>query len=261
MGEISMYEWLKGNDVFTWLKPLWSTNQWDVNSEGKIEVNRLQTAMDSPWVHHGHTDWARCMMWSRIMFYAVGLRMGQHFADGRPFVPSGCQNCYKVVVRPQNLAQLFALDQLEIDMGRPSKCGIEIRQTVHGLYGGYFYNLGLEAGQECYQSVREAVSRAIEPDVPVILKRGCTEMEHIVGPSDKWEVTEEQRIIEDLIMQWVVDPKDSDGQPDPLVWRIKRKWIEYAYQHGDETYKLFTGGKSVVPGYVTYHEVGNDPKM
>lgn len=260
MSELSLYDWLKGHDVMSWLKPLWSTNNWTINSDGKLEVVRLHTAMDSPWVHHGHTGWARCMLWSRIMFYGVSLKMSQHFADGNPWVPSGCQKCWKVVVRPQNLAQLFALDELEINLGRPSKCGIEVRDSVFGLYGGYFYNLGQDVGQECYQAVRDAVDKEIESDVPVILKRGCTEMEHIVGPSDQWTISEEQQIMEDLINKWVVDPQDNDDQPGPVVWRIKRKWIEYAYKNGDETYKLFTGGKPIVPGYVTYHEV-RDEKM
>lgn len=253
---ISMYEWLKGHDVLEWLKPLWDGGGWVLNKEGKLEINRSQVAIETPWVHHGHTGWAHCLLWSRIMFQAVSLRMSEFFADGKPFVPSGCQNCYKVVVRPKTLVQLFALDELEISLGRPSKCGIEVRDSVHGLYGGYFYNQGLEAGKECYAVIRKAVDNDVSlgPQVPVILKRGCTEMEHTVGPSDKWEVTEEQKVVEDLINEWVISEKDLSEQPEPIVWRVKRKWIESAFAHGDSTYSKFTGGKPVTPGYITYHE-------
>lgn len=252
--EISLWEWLKAHDVLEWLKPLWDGGGWYFNDDGKLEINKQAIAIHTPWVHHGHTGWARCMLWSRVMFYAASMQMPKCFADGEMFVPSGCQNCYKVVVRPKTVTQLFELDKLEEEMGRASKCGIEVRDSVHGLYGGYFYNLGLDAGLECYKAIREAVDQRLGKDVAVILKRGCTEMEHAVGPSDKWEITDEQKEVERLITDWIVEPEKNEGnQPEAVIWHVKRKWIEYAFKHGDVTYKELTNDKSIVPGYVTYH--------
>lgn len=253
---ITMYDWFKGHDVLEWLRPLWDGGGWMLNKDGKVEMIRNQVAINTPWVHHGHTDWAKCMLWNNIMFRVVSENITKHFSDMKPFVPSGCQNCYKVVVRPKTLTQLFALNELEIKLGRPSKCGIEHRDSVHGLYGGYFYNRGIEAGRECYQTVRQAIDEIIDlgPEVKVILKRSCTEMEHSVGPSDKWEISEEQSIVESLIEEWTVSEKDVSEQPEPVVWNVKRRWIEWAFAHGDETYKQFTGGKSITPGYITYHQ-------
>jgi len=249
------YEWLKGHDVLTWLEPLWESGRWFMNSDGKLEAVRTQAALDTPWVHHGHLDKNNCVF-GQLVFNTISRKISQHFADMRPFVPSGCQNCYKVVVRPQNLIQLFALDDLQTNFGHPCKAGIELRPSVEGLYGGYFYNQGLEDGKACYVRVRAAIDANphLGPEVPVILKRGCTEMEHETGPSDKWEVSEEQVIIENLVREWVVLAPDLDAQPEPIVWRTKRKWIEFARQNGDKTYKKFTGGKLIVPGYVTYHD-------
>lgn len=253
---LSMYEWLKGHDVMEWLKPLWDGGGWVMNKDGKLEQNRSQIAIDSPWVHHGQTGWAKCLLWSRVMFQVASMNMKNHFADGVPFVPSGCQNCYKVVVRPKTLEQLFALNELETELGLPSKCGIEVRDEVHGLYGGYFYNQGLDAGQECYEKVRAAIDKDayLGPKVKVILKRACTEMEHAVGPSDQWTVTEEQKVVEDLINEWITIADDQMEAPEAVVWRVKRKWIDFAYANGDETYLKFTGGKPITPSYVTYHE-------
>lgn len=255
MEKVSMWEWLKAHDILEWLRPLWDGGGWYLKPDGKLTPNRAQVAIDTPWVHHGHTQWARCHIWSKVIFQVISQSMGKHFSDGVPFVPSGCQGCYKVVVRPRTLVQLFALDDLEAALGHPSKCGIEVRQSVHGLYGGYFYNAGLEAGLACYDRVRSEVDadKHLGPDVAVILKRGCTEMEHACGPSDQWAVTPEQEVVEALVDRWVEWEADDGEQPEPVVWMVKRRWIEFAFANGDETYKQFTGGKPIVPGYVTYH--------
>jgi len=89
--------------------------------------------------------------------------------------------------------------------------------------------------------------------VPVILKRYCTEFEHALGPSDKHEYTEDNRVAEKIIN----DTFDLDGNLPPQAGIVKlhavRRWIEFAFKYGDETYKEFTKGRSLVPGYVTYH--------
>jgi len=250
----SLYDWLLAHDVYTWLRPLIDGGAWVVQDNGRLRPKFKQFATETPWVHHGHAGFD-CFVWSSIMFNIVSLNMGNLFIGGKPFVPSGCQNCYKVVVRPKTLVQLFALNDLQERSGRPSKCGIEVRPSVHGLYGGYFYNAGKEAGEECYLAVREAVDNDpyLGEDVAVILKRGCTEMEHAVGPSDEWEITEAQETIEKLVKEWVVQSERDVPQPDPLVWHVKRKWIEFAWQNGDTTYSKFTKGKSLFPAYKTYH--------
>ncbi|KKL67647.1 hypothetical protein LCGC14_2132920, partial [marine sediment metagenome] len=45
------------------------------------------------------------------------------------------------------------------------------------------------------------------------------------------------------------------SQPEHLVRHIHRKWIEFAYKNGDETYKHFTNGKPLYPAYRTYHHL------
>ena len=257
--KLPFYEWLKGHDVFSWLEPLWNSGNWFINWNGKLEPIRTQVAPDTPWVHHGHQERADCFL-GQLVFSVVAQRMKEFFADGESFVPSACQDCYKVVVRPKTLIQLFALDDLQANLGLPCKCGIEPRGSVHGLYGGYFYNRSLVAGQECYRKVRMAIDEDsyLGPKIPIILKRACTEMEHGVGPSDKWIISEEQQVVEELIREWLVIPDDFQDQPTPVIWRTKRKWIEFAYAYGDETYKKFTGGKPITPGYVTYHKEGSN---
>jgi len=37
-----------------------------------------------------------------------------------------------------------------------------------------------------------------------------------------------------------------------------KRWIHHAYEHGDETFLQFTGGKSLFEDYVTYHDEYTD---
>lgn len=245
----TQYKEIVRGDLITKLEPLFANGRFFLRDDGKItQTTRL--THDSPWIHHKTAPNRNC-----------GLYHVYH--EYFKFVHSRCQECWKVVVRPRTLLELYKLMELQKALDLPCKCGIEKRGTVFGLYGGYFYNDSKELGLECYKLVRANVDANLSPDVIVILKRGCTEFEiggH-GGPSDKWEVskdqTEMEAILNDLVYQDVV----KLPQPDHVKEAIFRSWIHYAYANGDVTYKEFTGGEPLFPAYVTYHEeVENDGK-
>lgn len=235
------------------------------DEDGKITAE-LHQDWSTPW-HHNHCDPVNdktdCFLWHKVMFDTIG-----------GFVPSGCQQCFKVVIKPRTLRQLFALLELQTEFVHPCKCGIEIRPAVHGLYGGYWYNHGLEEGLACYRMVKQLV--AANPDlspllnegdqagVPtrLLLKRACTEFEHAMGRSDLWEVTPQQLEIEALVNRYFAR-KTALPQGKHVITYLHRQWIEWAYAHGDETYKDFTGGIPLHAPYVTYHYLaeGLSPKI
>ena len=257
MSEVNLYDWLKSNDVVEWIKPLIQQAGWKWReADGKIEAQIKPCVADTPWHHVKHDHRLKCGLWHQIMFDLVCPRLPVH----QRFVPSKCQNCWKVVVRPKTLVQLFALRDLQKAMDRPSKCGIERRDSVFGLYGGYFYNVGLPEGKECFNLVRDAVSsdKFLGPDVQVFLKRACTEYELEHGDSDKWQITEEQLHIEALIERWVVVDDTEVRQPEKMIHHVWKKWIEFAYACGDETYAQFTGGKPLYPPYKTYDHLTDE---
>lgn len=219
--------------------------------DGKLAMDS-RMSHDTPWHHIKHA-FMDCQMWHRIMFDFVSANMAN------PFVPSKCQNCWKVVVRPQTLKGLFALEAIQIALDRPSKCGIEVRKSVHGLYGGYFYNPSFYEGIERYKEVRKAVDDHpdLGRDISVILKRACTEFEHLVGDSKYWCVTPRQMELEQMCERYVETDTFIRRQPDHLVRNIHRRWIEYAFQNGDGTYAEYTGGESLYPVYRTYHHLAD----
>jgi hypothetical protein len=147
-------------------------------------------------------------------------------------------------------------------MGVPSKCGLERRESVHGLYGGYFYCRGKEAGKRRYKEVRQLVDKHLSPDTVVMLKRYCTEFE--IGPgslgrSDSVpdEITAEEREFEAYIDMLFPRVGHRTHQPEHVQVWVMRTWIHYAYQNGDPTYAKFTDGSPLFEKYVTYHDEEN----
>jgi hypothetical protein len=247
---VSYYDKLKSEDLVQWARPLIERAGYKVRfGDGKL-VPDTSMHHDTPWHHTVPGDKLDCGMHMTITHNVVFKNLGVDW------VPAFCQECWKVVVRPKTLLALFALENIQLRMKRNAKCGIEVRESVHGLYGGYFYNTSLESGRECHAAVREAVDAEplLGPDTVVLLKRGCTEYEMEHGDSSKWKVTPAQEHVEEIIHRLVVSNTNFSPQPPHLVTRVHRRWIEFAYAAGDETYKHFTGGKPLYPAYVTYHD-------
>jgi len=259
----NLYDHLKAYDVLTILKPLLDGGSYKLRTEdGKVEPRQVQVSRDTPWIHVKQTHGFDCGLWHQITFNAVVAGL----PEIQKFVPRHCQECWKVVVKPRSLKALFNLLEMQKKLDRPSKCGIEIRESVPGLYGGYFYNKSFDAGMKCYLAVKAAMleNEFLAPLVDevddngrttrVLLKRACTEYEHLIGDSSLWEITPEQEFIEDLLETYIAKNDLHLTQPEHLIWNIKRRWIEWAWKNGDTTYSEYTGGKPLYPDYVTFHQ-------
>jgi len=250
----SYYQKCCDGDVISRLRPLLMSAGYHLRPiDGKICATQQGIAWDTPWHHIHHDAFLDCLTWHTVIFNLISRLMPSH----RQFVPSACQQCWKVVVRPKTLFQLFALVELQKALCHPSKCGIEVRPTVHASYGGYFYNHSLGEGLACYKMVRDAIDNDenLGPDVAVFLKRACTEYEALCGDSSKWEITPEQIHIETLVNKWFVRDTAMLEQPAHAIMNVHRKWIEFAYERGDETYLKFTDGVPLYKPYKTYHEL------
>ncbi len=140
-----------------------------------------------------------------------------------------------------------------------SKCGVEVRKYVSGLYGGYFYIDNAEEGQDRYRQIRKLVDDNLSEKVAVILKRGCTEYEMQYGRSDMWGFPDEKQLMKEkkIDEMYVVENHDLP-QSDFLKAKAILGWIEFAFEHGDETYKQFTGGQTLGLLPVTYHGNGHE---
>lgn len=214
------------------------------DKDGKITATLHQT-WNTPWHHNFDDGQSDCYIWHSIIFDNLG------------FIPTGCLNCFKVVVRPKTLKQLFALLDLQLELNHPCKCGIETRPTVRGLYGGYFYNRGLENGLACYTKVTEAMSndRVLAELVPkVILKRACTEFEMKFGRSDQWGITEDNYKLEQQV-EALFERKTPIPQPQHVLDHIHANWIKWAWAADDPTVDEFTDGVPLFRPVCTYQNL------
>jgi hypothetical protein len=238
----SYWEELTKWDLIDKLQPLFRGGSYYYDKDScKIKKHEV-LAVNMPWIFARRPEWMNCGLWHQVYFQCLRS------------VHSQCLNCYKVVVKPQTVKQLFALHELMIDLNLPSKCGIELRDYVKSLYGGYFYCRGPEEGQKRYNGVRGLVSRHVSPEVVVTLKRGCTELEILKGDLSKYELTEDDRKWEEIVSQNVDIPDWNGVQPELIKNHIKRMWIAWAYSKNDQTALEFNDGNDLVTQPVTYHD-------
>ncbi len=258
---MALYNQLRRRDIILMCADLLQQNvlvQRDV--DGKLDFKNPAPSWDVPWHFTVQKGNLNCLLWSRLMFHNIFKKIPDSIINGQVWIPSGCQNCFKVVVRPQTLKQLFALVDLQKKLDIDAKCGVEHRAYVFGNYGGYFYNRGMEQGLETYNIVREAINEypGLGPDVKVILKRACTEMEMANGPSDKWEISKEQVYIEDLIYSSLNIDNRIYRQTRAAIDYVHGRWIEYAYQWGDDTvFEYLDPERPMYKPLVTYHHLSD----
>jgi hypothetical protein len=203
-------------------------------------------AIDVSWIYVNPNPDLYCMTYHSIV-------------DGYGFIPTKCLDCYKIVVMPRTFTELMQLLKLQQALIKSNpkcwcKCGTEHRDFVSRNYGGYFYTRGLEQGRIRYKTVRHGVSENISPDVPVILKRYCTEFELQFGPSDQYRQPVGADEIEQMFFENVQLSQEAVPQPEFVQKHIIHQWMMFAWGRGDKTVMNYNEGKPLYPHYVTYHD-------
>ena len=237
------YDNLRKLDVISKALPLLNSGSHYIRADGKIATTIDRMAYDVPWAYVHHSPWRICSLWHSVYFPYFKI------------IPSKCQQCWKVVARPQTVVELFELYEYQLGyQGGGCKCGIEERQTVDGNYGGYFYNDSMEQGAACLEKVQKDL-----PHIPFILKRACTEFEQEWGDSTQWEVSQDQKDLEALLDSVFVQDEMKMAQTPHMRAYVIRKWIHKAVMVGDKTYLRLTGGVPLVPKLIKYDGKGELP--
>lgn len=230
-----------------------------ISAENRRLELQTKVSWKTPWRHIRQSDQVNCSIWSGIVFEQI---MMINLPRSEWFVPSDCQDCFKVVARPESLKQLFAIESIQVEMDHYSKCGLDLRVDVFGHYGSYWYNRGLQDGIKCYKKVRSVIDNHADlgPGVSVILKRACTEYERALGASDKWTLTPANIEFENIIRERIeTDVCKIYKQTDLEIDNIHEMWIRKASSWGDETVSEYLHGETLFPKYVTYHHMVKEP--
>jgi hypothetical protein len=165
-------------------------------------------------------------------------------------VPHGCSACYKVKVVPGTLRELVAAWGIAKRIECRSKWGTDLDNSFsQNTYAGYFYVAGLEAARALFKVVREtfAADPKLGPDIAMTIKRGCSEYEAAVGPSDSYAFTPEMAELEAYLKSRFRERKGAHHAS-----MVVAHWIEIAFRIGDDTYLDFTGGKRLRKKTMTY---------
>uniref|UniRef100_A0A6M3L805 Uncharacterized protein n=1 Tax=viral metagenome TaxID=1070528 RepID=A0A6M3L805_9ZZZZ len=227
---MAMYEKLASIDVIGPAAEFMDAHGFGLVENGKIApMNPWHHKIQTPWINAVAAPDRDCGRWLGVYFPVYG------------FIPRHCYHCFKIVVKPNTLDDLFKLHELQVKMGLPAKCGVERRPhgTHRGVYMGFWYcprNEGLEGARKLHRTISLRVKDKLGIQTSVILKRACTEFEDSHGPSENWEYPEKLHLFEDLLdATWVMPypPREERVEPTVLQVYIKRVWIDHGIRNRD----------------------------
>ena len=179
--------------------------------------------------------------------------------DKFDIIPRYCFDCYKVLVEPRTVVELFKLmvvfDKLELPVDNTRKCMVEGRDGIGGAYKGYIYCRGLEEGNEIADKVRDIVAAEISAKIPVNVKRGCSEYAvsypeyaqigdgtNLMQFKEEWQ---EAEALADKQLAFGLRGGDKDTYNKPTYdledARVMLAWLMYAATIGDPSYKKISG--------------------
>lgn len=244
-------------NLFPKLNPHLAGYRIDLETQKLTRTNPPGINWNIPW-HYVLNDPERAAKCSKWIMIFKSLN----------FKPSFCRDsCWKVVVSPRTLRELYGLRDLQLAMIKDNpkcwcKCGIEMRPINGGrLYGGYFYTNSKEAGLERWREVRDLVSDSISPDVPVTLKRHCTEMELKFGDPEKYVPPLDADEQEEMYFNMMDTELDEHAQPGWALLQVEQNWISFGWKYGSpedrkQIEEDHNDGKPLYPNCRTYHPGG-----
>ena len=236
--------------AFDWietLRPLHDSG-WRL-VDGKFEPKDTIVAIDLPWVF-AHVDFD-CTVWNKI-FHEVVTQGSQ--------VHSHCHDCIKIVAKPKTLKDLVTIEAIQQDMLFPCKCGIDRRDNTQATYAAFWYNRGFPEARFRYKEIRKRFDAEGLEHVEMIIKKGCTEFENRIGPSTDWPAPDEEQLEREkgLLNHIRYTPTPPTSIPELVENHTHHLWINWAFQHGDNTYLEFTDEVPIHEPLVTFDPEGDD---
>lgn len=213
---------------------------FSVTREHKIRI--AQRMVPGPWIMHGAATERQCLIWTI-------------WHNNYRFIPSKCRGCWKITYSPMDLKEVYKVEEVMEELGMESKVGMETRNWTGnvGGYSAFWYGelgCGLRRARGLHTRVKRELTKKIGYSPNLILKRGCTEFERIMGSSDGWDKLamengwDEQ---EKILMTVFESPPPPSTQPAMLAINTRLRMIYYAHEHGDQTYRDFVGEENLPP--------------
>ncbi|MDP6675778.1 MAG: tetratricopeptide repeat protein [Gammaproteobacteria bacterium] len=115
----------------------------------------------------------------RGAFFDEDCRRHKMVFDTFKIIPERCFSCYKVTLDPRTVMELFKIlllfDRLKLPNDNTRKCTVEVRPEISGTYKGFVYCKSLDEAKEILTIVKSIVGETISEEIPIFVKRGCSE--------------------------------------------------------------------------------------
>lgn len=214
----NFFKGLQASDILTPIEPLLRNNTLLLGNDGIIRSRIRARMIDNHWIYTKHAPDRLCGKWMRIYW------------DQYRLLAKGCMGCWKISLGLSTLKQALVLRKIQKDMDLPSKVGMDKRFYTRTPFSAHWYcpiSGGLDGARELYQVVKERVFKELDGEVPIILKRGCTELEIGMGPSDCWIRPNEAEDLEELLDRTFEDPPPQYPTTSVEKVHIYCEWKRY----------------------------------
>jgi hypothetical protein len=171
-------------------------------------------------------------------------------------LPYSCRDCYKIRVAVRSLRALMAVKALAEATKFSTKSGPEVDNPYNrNIYSTCIYFESLEDAHDTHAALRQQIDAHpdLGPDVDMIIKRGCSNYERAMGPSDQYRVDPELAPVEAWLAERYVNDRPPNKMSKQTINALRMlDLIAIAFRIGDETYKDFTDGQPIYPSAVNY---------
>ena len=109
----------------------------------------------------------------------VGCEKWMAIFTSEKIIPEYCFSCFKVSVEVPTVVDLLklllVLDRIQLPNDNLRKAMVELRENIPKPYKGYVYCSERQEAIELKSVVRRSVAEGISKQIPVTIKRGCSE--------------------------------------------------------------------------------------
>ena len=174
-------------------------------------------------------------------------------------IPKYCFNCYKVIIEPRTVIELFKImvifEKVVFPNDNTRKCLVEGRPQITGTYKGMVYCRSIEEGEEMIQLLQPILSDEVSNNIPIALKRGCSEyalsypayaqIKQGATPMEyksEWQEYED-RADKSAVVNKIPNAKDTHNSPAYVLddYKVMLTWLKYAATIGDNSYLKISG--------------------
>jgi tetratricopeptide (TPR) repeat protein len=177
-------------------------------------------------------------------------------------IPRYCFSCYKVSIKPRTVVELFKLmmvfEAIEFKNNNTRKCTVETREDIQGTYTGLIYCENIEDANDVLEIIKAVVSVEISADIPIALKRGCSEFPlaypeyaeiendvAVMPYNEEWKEQEdefdEKHSFNESVFLYDTCSEYSNYEFKKAI--VQHSWLQYAATIGDLSYLEISGSK------------------